>query len=273
MSVTSAPSSTFISDLNCVYVLPLTLLLPINRTSLVVNVSSDFKALPLDLPKVRVACFPSILLCKAELDAFSWTTVAIVASTAISLAFAVIPVPPTTFKVTVPAVPPPVKPSPAVTPVIVPPPAIAAANEADTFVNPGIDKIPLELILPEAVIWPSTKRFPFEGLNFNFVLDSTFWSLVAPSTIVIKKSALSVVAAIFTLEVFTAFATVVPAITEDSAVPLTVMVSASKVPSISASPLIFKLPVIWELPWLISPFLAINSFAILFLFHFPKVRV
>ena len=34
-----------------------------------------------------------------------------------------------------------------------------------------------------------------------------------------------------------------------------------------------KLPVIWESPWLISPFLAINSFARLFLFHFPKVRV
>ena len=52
-----------------------------------------------------------------------------------------IPVPPTTFKVTVPAEPPPVKPSPAVTPVIVPPPAIADANEADTFVNPGIDNV------------------------------------------------------------------------------------------------------------------------------------
>ena len=83
------------------------------------------------------------------------------------------PVPPTTFKVTDPAEPPPVNPSPAVTPVIVPPPAVAAANEADTSLNPGIDNIPLALIAPEAVILPSIKKFPFEGLNFNFVLDST----------------------------------------------------------------------------------------------------
>ena len=39
---------------------------------------------------------------------------------AISFAFAVIPSPPTTFKVTAPELPPPVKPSPAVTPVISP---------------------------------------------------------------------------------------------------------------------------------------------------------
>ena len=71
VSVTSAPSSTFISPLNSAYVLPLTLLLPINRTSLVVNASSDFKAFPLNLPKVKVACFPSILLCKAELETFN----------------------------------------------------------------------------------------------------------------------------------------------------------------------------------------------------------
>ena len=38
-----------------------------------------------------------------------------------SLALAVIPVPPTTFKVTAPVVPPPVIPAPAVTPVISPP--------------------------------------------------------------------------------------------------------------------------------------------------------
>ena len=39
---------------------------------------------------------------------------------------------------------------------------------------------------------------------------------------------------------FTAFATVVAAITVDKAVPLTVIASASKVPSISTSPLISK---------------------------------
>ena len=59
------------SDFNSAYVLPLMLVLPANKMSLVVNASSDFKALPLDLPNVRVSCFPSILLCKAELDAFS----------------------------------------------------------------------------------------------------------------------------------------------------------------------------------------------------------
>jgi hypothetical protein len=45
-----------------------------------------------------------------------------VKSIAISFAFAVIPVPPATFSVTSPVVPPPVKPSPAVTAVISPPP-------------------------------------------------------------------------------------------------------------------------------------------------------
>ena len=43
-----------------------------------------------------------------------------VESIAISLALASIPVPPTTSNVTVPEVPPPVKPAPAVTPVISP---------------------------------------------------------------------------------------------------------------------------------------------------------
>ena len=48
------------------------------------------------------------------------SNVATVASIAISFALAVIPVPPTTFKVTSPDVPPPVKPSPATTEVISP---------------------------------------------------------------------------------------------------------------------------------------------------------
>ena len=41
-------------------------------------------------------------------------------------ALATIPVPPTTFNVTVPVIPPPVKPVPAVTPVIVPPIAVTS---------------------------------------------------------------------------------------------------------------------------------------------------
>jgi len=45
---------------------------------------------------------------------------------AISSAFAVIPVPPTTFKVTAPELPPPVKPSPAVTLVMSPDTGIQA---------------------------------------------------------------------------------------------------------------------------------------------------
>jgi len=35
---------------------------------------------------------------------------------------------------------------------------LAAANEADTFVNPGIDNTPLALISPDAVIGPLTRR-------------------------------------------------------------------------------------------------------------------
>ena len=46
--------------------------------------------------------------------------VATVESIAMSFALAVIPVPPTTFRVTEPVVPPPVKPAPAVTAVISP---------------------------------------------------------------------------------------------------------------------------------------------------------
>ena len=64
------------SDFNSAYVLPLMLVLPANKMSLVVNASSDFKAFPLDLPKVKVACFPSMLLCKAELEAFNCINVA-----------------------------------------------------------------------------------------------------------------------------------------------------------------------------------------------------
>ncbi len=66
---------------------------------------------------ISVTCDAAIVLlvkvCEPE-------SVATVASIAISLAFAVIPVPPTTFKVTAPELPPPVKPSPAVTPDISP---------------------------------------------------------------------------------------------------------------------------------------------------------
>ena len=50
--------STLFNDksvFNSAYVLPLMLVLPANKMSLVVNASSDFKALPLDLPKVKVA--------------------------------------------------------------------------------------------------------------------------------------------------------------------------------------------------------------------------
>ena len=47
-------------------------------------------------------------------------------ATSISFAFAVIPYPPTVLRVTVPATPPPVKPSPAVTPVTVPPIAVTS---------------------------------------------------------------------------------------------------------------------------------------------------
>ena len=49
-----------------------------------------------------------------------------VGSTSMSFAFAVIPSPPTTLSDTVPATPPPVRPSPAVTPVIVPPIAVTS---------------------------------------------------------------------------------------------------------------------------------------------------
>ena len=81
-----------------------------------------------------------------------------------------IPVPPTTFRVTDPAEPPPVNPSPAVTPVIVPPPPLAAANEADTLGNPCIDKSPLALISPEAVTAPTNftllaVRLPITALS------------------------------------------------------------------------------------------------------------
>ena len=37
---------------------------------------------------------------------------------------------------------------------------MAAANEADTFVNPGIDNTPLELILPEAVMLANCTLLP-----------------------------------------------------------------------------------------------------------------
>ena len=47
-------------------------------------------------------------------------------ATSISFAFAVIPYPPTVLRVTVPATPPPVRPSPAVTPVTVPPIAVTS---------------------------------------------------------------------------------------------------------------------------------------------------
>ena len=50
-------------------------------------------------------------------------SVATVESIAISSAFAVIPVPPITFNVTVPVVPPPVNPVPAITPSISPEPS------------------------------------------------------------------------------------------------------------------------------------------------------
>jgi hypothetical protein len=47
----------------------------------------------------------------------------------------------------------------------------------------------------------------------------------------------------------------------------------SENPGIDNVLVIPRLPVIWEFSRAISPFLAINSFAILFLFHCPKVRV
>ena len=68
---------------------------------------------------ISVTCDAAIVLLVSVCEPDS---VATVASIAISLAFAVIPVPPTTFKVAAPEVAPPVRPSPATTDSISPAP-------------------------------------------------------------------------------------------------------------------------------------------------------
>ena len=81
--------------------------------------------------------------------------VATVESMAISLALAFIPVPPTTFKVTSPVIPPPVKPVPAVTPSIPPRPLVnvySTIDSPETSDIPPLTKLELnvytELVVP-----------------------------------------------------------------------------------------------------------------------------
>ena len=99
LSTIMLSSTVNVSVLTTVCV-PFTVKFPLNTASL------------LNVLAPAIVCAPVVL-----------TTVE---STSMSFAFAVIPSPPTTLSDTVPATPPPVRPSPAVTPVIVPPIAVTS---------------------------------------------------------------------------------------------------------------------------------------------------
>ena len=135
-------------------------------------------------------------------EAVTWLnwTLAVVATScpmAISLALAVTPVPPTTFKVLLAAiVPPPVKPVPAITLTaewsicsfatklvveswsICPDPLNAPLNIP---VKELAVTAPLELISPEAVILPSATMWPFEPVTWRLPLNSIISPSAAPN--------------------------------------------------------------------------------------------
>ena len=131
-----------------------------------------------------------------------------VESTVILSAFAVMPSPPMTFKVTVPLVPPPVMPVPAVTPVISPTgtPAtalstyvlFAASVPADTVSIPCILPVPDKTIPPTTV----TPVFVVEILVAPAYLKSTVFTLTF-TPVIDPATNLTVSAADLYIPVFT----------------------------------------------------------------------